>query len=157
MLVNDNIQKLVKGIYRRCKDDKEFYALLQDKIRRNIDKLFDTSNSIDKKYNAVFDLIYDLNVIKREVDKRYKSPIDREQQLGGYNYRYVQEDIDVKIDSSEIQKVKEWAEKNNWPRLDLGNKIIEGKEAWDNILSIAELNEPYKDVVKDVIMAIRKM
>src|SRR3990167_2881619 len=109
-LVNDNIPKLIHGTYRRCKDDKEFFTLLQDKVRRNLDKLFATPD-IDKKYNAVYDLLTDLGVIKGFIDTRYKSPVDRGQQIGGYNYRYIQEEEEIIINRSEIQKVRDWAEK----------------------------------------------
>jgi len=168
MLINDNVPKLLnipENQLHKCEDEKEFFALLKQKLSDNINKIFD-SKDIDKKVNALFDAIYDLQIVRIRLGEyaSVNKKIARLQKTGGYEQKYVyepREEIKIKITDSDIQKVKQFGLENHYPAMILkriDNKITKklgaSEEAWENAISWSELKSPYSDNFLDLLRAI---
>lgn len=166
-LINDNVQKLLRikdSELVECKDEKEFYKLLKEKITLNLDRLFE-EKELKKKSEYIADITYDINILK-DILRKYINYEDiaskRNKMLGGYSRKLIWKEI-KRITKYDIDKVTKFGEKNNWPLLVLTHKdgfpvkiLQEGKEYWDNAIAWSKLKSPYNQNFIDVIESIKR-
>jgi len=170
-IIHDHIPKILESEgkivgTRRAKSNEEFFKLLHQKSRKDLDRIFSEKDIKYKTYalaemmvnmNAIIDAIEDHGKIKfwEEYDKRINKigALDKRLVLIGNN----NSNVDL------IKFVLDYGEKNNYPSIVIkkdtdGNpykQIGSGKEAWMSAIAWANLNSPYNKNFDDFVEAVK--
>lgn len=121
------------------KYDKKFFDEHKDKLYKHLDILYSTKGLTKERLEILNDIYKDLSLYQKLIlEELYKKPTEED-----------------------VKRVIEFGGKNEYPELVLvrqEGKITKylgrGKDKWDEAISWARLNSPYRDNFIDLLKAI---
>lgn len=175
-IINDNIPdhlalkgELVKT--RKANGDKEFYALLKEKIFDDIERVF-TNRTAEDRARALSDIYLDLEPLKERLESVLPNTLDelvsiRKERIGLFNDRLVVENSDESLSGGSSKDAKtivmEFGKANNYPNMvlkrDEHNKpyktLGSGQKAWESAMGWADLEWPNNENFEDLVAAVK--
>lgn len=173
-LINDNAINLIQKHsfdIRRAQDNKEFFALLKQKLHADVDKIFDAT-ALEDKTKAIADVEVDLKPLIDSLWSKLGATVfdkiieDRKKLIGEFDDRIV---VHPKVAVTSgptyktAQSVAKFAEDNDYPKIIIEEKdgiilksIGPGKDAWDNAIAWDSMAEPYRSNFRELTEAIVK-
>ena len=167
-IVNDNVPKLLaiegkSANTRPATDNKEFFSLLKEKMREDLDKL-DKADTFKRKkeistdlYMASLEFMKVISVAEGvDIEELYDERIER---VGGFKDRLVLESVGTGAQEM-VKYVLDYGYKNDYPELILGRnkegavylRFMGGKEAYEkhvNTSDLERLMQIYEAAKKD--------